>query len=74
MNISRWYGVINLISVAQSHQAFLNEAFGIYSLANPLHADIWPSGMKYESEIVAMTANLVNGGDPNVVGCTTSVS
>jgi hypothetical protein len=58
---------------SKSHQNLLNQAFGIYSLANPLHADIWPSGMKYESEIVAMTARLVDGGDQNVCGCTTSV-
>jgi sphinganine-1-phosphate aldolase len=30
--------------------------------------------MKYESEVVAMSASLVNGGDSNVCGCTTSVS
>lgn len=57
-----------------SHQAFLNEVFGYYSLANPLHADVWPSVTKFESEIVAMSAALMNGGGkvPFVCGCTTS--
>jgi sphinganine-1-phosphate aldolase len=41
------------------HQALLNKAFSLYSLANPLHPDIWPSGMKFESEIIAMTASLM---------------
>jgi len=54
------------------HQALLNEAFGMYSLANPLHPDIWPSGMKFESEIIAMAASLVSGGNPRICGCTTS--
>jgi sphinganine-1-phosphate aldolase len=43
----------------QAHQALLNQAFSMYSLANPLHPDIWPSGMKFESEIIAMTASLM---------------
>lgn len=55
-----------------SHQALLNEAFGYYSLSNPLHPDIWPSCMKFESEIIAMTASLVRGGVETVCGCTSS--
>jgi hypothetical protein len=43
----------------QDHQDLLNKAFSLYSLANPLHPDIWPSGMKFESEIIAMTASLM---------------
>ena len=58
----------------QSHLKLLNAAFGFYSIANPLHPDMWPSGMKFEAEIIAMTANLVNGGLESVCGCTTSVS
>lgn len=44
----------------------------MYSIANPLHLDIWPSALKFESEIIAMTASMLNGGDKNVCGCTTS--
>lgn len=56
------------------HIKFLNECFGYYSISNPLHPDIWPSVMKFESEIIAMTAALVNGGLSTVCGSTTSVS
>ncbi|CAM9180541.1 unnamed protein product [Ectocarpus fasciculatus] len=56
----------------EKHVEFLNEAFGLYSLSNPLHAELWPSIMKYESEIIAMVANMMNGGDASVVGCVTS--
>jgi glutamate/tyrosine decarboxylase-like PLP-dependent enzyme len=54
------------------HQKFLNECFGLYSLSNPLHADIWPSIMKFDAEIIAMTASLVSGGVESVCGCTSS--
>lgn len=56
------------------HIDLLNEAFGRYSIANPLHPDIWPSLMKYEAEIIAMTASLVRNGVETVCGATTSVS
>jgi sphinganine-1-phosphate aldolase len=59
------------------HIAFLNEVYGLNSQLNPLHTDIWPSGIKYEREIVAMTAAMLNGrpaDDPgtDVVGTVTS--
>ena len=54
------------------HNALLNEAFGLYSIANPLHPDVWPSAMKFESEVISMTAALVSGGCDTVCGCTTS--
>jgi len=38
--------------------------YAIFSQLNPLHADVWPSGFKFESEIVAMTAHLLGGSDP----------
>jgi hypothetical protein len=57
----------------REHIDFLNKCFSFYSIANALHPDIWPSVMKYESEVVAMTASLVNGGLLSVCGCTTSV-
>eukprot|EP00949_MAST-11_sp_MAST-11-sp1_P003443 g3443.t1 len=54
------------------HLQCLNKVYGMYSITNPLHPDIWPSTMKYEAEIVAMTANFVSGGTPSVCGCLTS--
>ncbi len=44
------------------HIDFLNEAYAINSQSNPLHADVWPSAVKFESEIVAMTANMLGAG------------
>lgn len=43
----------------REHQELLNAAFGLYSLANPLHPDMWPSSTKLEGEIISMTANLM---------------
>ena len=43
----------------KEHIEFLNSAFGCYSVANPLHPDIWPSGMKFEVHRVSTaTAHL----------------
>src|SRR5919107_2398229 len=53
------------------HVAFLNRVYAAASQVNPLHADLWPSGAKFEAEIVAMTAALL-GGDDQVVGTVTS--
>lgn len=46
-----------------AHVAFLNQVYALTSQVNPLHADLWPSAVKYEAEIVAMTAAML-GGDP----------
>jgi sphinganine-1-phosphate aldolase len=41
------------------HVAFLSQVYAAYSQTNPLHADLWPSVVKYEAEIIAMTADLL---------------
>lgn len=41
------------------HIEFLNQVYALNSQANPLHVDVWPSGAKFEAEIVAMTANML---------------
>ncbi len=41
---------------------FLCRAYAINSQSNPLHADLWPSTVKYEAEIVSMTANMLGAG------------
>lgn len=57
----------------EGHVAFLNEVYGLNSQSNPLHADIWPSTTKYESEIVAMTADMLGAmGDRAICGTVTS--
>jgi sphinganine-1-phosphate aldolase len=45
------------------HIDFLNDVYAINSQANPLHPDLWPSSTKFESEIVAMTADMMGGGE-----------
>jgi glutamate/tyrosine decarboxylase-like PLP-dependent enzyme len=41
------------------HIHFLNRVYALNSQSNPLHADLWPSSAKYESEIVSMTAKML---------------
>lgn len=41
------------------HVAFLSQVYAEFSQTNPLHADVWPSVVKYEAEIIAMTADLL---------------
>mmetsp|Transcript_31855 Transcript_31855/g.71703 ORF Transcript_31855/g.71703 Transcript_31855/m.71703 type:complete len:360 (+) Transcript_31855:219-1298(+) len=54
------------------HLALLNECYAATSVCNPLHPDIWPSSIKFESEVVKWVADLVRGGDPDVCGAVTS--
>ncbi|MEN8233990.1 MAG: aminotransferase class V-fold PLP-dependent enzyme [Actinomycetota bacterium] len=59
------------------HIEFLNEVYSLHSQSNPLHLDLWPSGMKFESEIVAMTAHMLGaaaalGRGDEIVGSVTS--
>lgn len=44
---------------ADDHVEFLNKVYALNSQSNPLHADLWPSVTKFESEIVSMTANML---------------
>lgn len=44
------------------HIEFLSQVYAAYSQSNPLHADLWPSVVKYEAEIIAMTAELLGAG------------
>lgn len=46
----------------QEHIEFLNRVYALNSQSNPLHSDLWPSSIKYESEIVSMTANMLGAG------------
>lgn len=59
----------------ERHIEFLNQVYAINSQANPLHQDLWPSATKFESEIVAMTANMLGGatsGEPDEICGTVS--
>jgi glutamate/tyrosine decarboxylase-like PLP-dependent enzyme len=56
------------------HIDLVDRAYAIHSQANPLHADLWPATIRYEAEVVAMTAELLGArrtGD-EVVGTVTS--
>ena len=48
------------------HVDFLNEVYSVTSQTNPLHPELWPSAVKYEAEIVAMTASMLGGGPDGV--------
>ena len=43
------------------HYAFLNEAFALFSHVNALQRDMCPSMNRFESEIVAMTLEMLHG-------------
>jgi sphinganine-1-phosphate aldolase len=44
------------------HIEFQNKVYAINSQTNPLHFDTWPSGVKFEAEIVSMTAGMLGAG------------
>lgn len=44
-----------------AHRAFLNKVFSFFSHVNTIQFDICPSMSKFESEIIAMTAQMLNG-------------
>jgi glutamate/tyrosine decarboxylase-like PLP-dependent enzyme len=57
------------------HIDFLNEVYALTSQTNPLHPELWPSAVKYEAEVVAMTAAMLGGGPdgvPSVCGTVSS--
>lgn len=56
------------------YNEFLSSVYALNVASNPLHPDIWPSAMKFESEIVAMTAGMLGAdrtADP-IVGTLSS--
>jgi glutamate/tyrosine decarboxylase-like PLP-dependent enzyme len=49
----------------EDHIDFLNQVYMLNSQSNPLHTDVWPSTTKFEAEVVAMTANMLNARKVN---------
>ena len=49
------------------HYAFLGEVFSLFSHANVLQRDMYPSATKFEGEIIAMTSSLLHGTGVGVV-------
>lgn len=63
----------------KEHYQFLNEVFSQFSYINLLQRDLCPSGTKFESEIISMVVNMLNGPeakkhnpDDDVCGAVTS--
>lgn len=58
----------------REHIEFLNQVYALFSQANPLHVDLWPSISKFEAEIVSMTSAMLHGAeaDPPAAGTVTS--
>ena len=48
------------------HRELLNDAYCMFSQANPLHTDLFPSIRRMEAEVVSMTASLLGGGHQGV--------
>ncbi len=44
-----------------THIEFLNKVYALNSQSNPLHSDVWPSTVKYEADVIAMTATMLSG-------------
>ena len=49
------------------HYRFLGQVFDLYSHANVLQRDMYPSATKFEGEIIAMTSDLLHGTGIGVV-------
>ena len=59
------------IMATGEHIEFLNQVYALQSQSNPLHADLFPSASKFESEIVAMTAAMLGAKQtPDPIGGT----
>ncbi|KAF1783469.1 Pyridoxal phosphate-dependent transferase [Phytophthora cactorum] len=56
----------------KEHLDVLNKAYALFAVTNPLHVDLWPAVTKFEAEVIAMTAGLMNGGHPEVCGTLSS--
>ncbi|MGH9020496.1 MAG: pyridoxal phosphate-dependent decarboxylase family protein, partial [Acidimicrobiales bacterium] len=57
----------------RDHYALLNSAFAHFSHVNTLQRDMCPSATKFESEVIAMTLDLLGGAArPGAVGLITS--
>lgn len=56
------------------HIDFLNRVYALQSQSNPLHADLWPSTIRFEAEIVAMTAQMLGAGRTSDEICGTVTS
>lgn len=49
----------------EGHLGFQHEVYALFSQANPLHGDVWPSVVRFEAELVSMTAQLLGATSTN---------
>lgn len=59
----------------REHIDFLNRVYALQSQSNPLHADIFPGTVKFEAELISMTANMLSdhqAADMHICGSVTS--
>ncbi|GER47319.1 sphingosine-1-phosphate lyase, partial [Striga asiatica] len=60
----------------EGHFSVVNEAYSMFAHTNPLHLDVFPSVVRFEAEVVKMTASLLGGkessSDRQVCGNMTS--
>jgi sphinganine-1-phosphate aldolase len=56
------------------HIDFQNKVYALMSQTNPIHFDVWPSVLKFEAEIVSMTAKMMNADktEDEIVGTVSS--
>ncbi len=57
----------SLYSGDHDHYGFLGEVFSLFSHANVLQRDMYPSATKFEAEIIAMTSTLLHGTGVGVI-------
>jgi len=57
----------SLYSGDHDHYGFLGEVFSLFSHANVLQRDMYPSATKFEGEIIAMTSDLLHGTGVGVI-------
>lgn len=55
----------------KEHVDFTNNVYAVASQSNPLHPDLWPSALKFETEIVSMAGTMLHG-DSQTRGTVTS--
>ena len=59
-------------SLTQTKRKQKRSALAIFASTNPLHPEVFPSIRKFESEIIAMTLNLLANGVDGACGAVTS--
>ncbi|KAK9117595.1 hypothetical protein Sjap_016542 [Stephania japonica] len=50
-------------SETDGHFSLINEAYSMFAHTNPLHLDVFPSIVRFEGEVVAMTAALLGSNE-----------